>query len=200
VLIQLDEDKSIIRPEEARARTEPDAPYVHPDLVGDISAKYFDNYLITAGDDVVIDGMQHGRGMAVTVFDVQGAVYSAYLDMDTCDLCASLDGIQVEVPSDAYYSLSPKQHRKCRCMWVLVLRSETDFEPDRDPFAALHAAAANSDKTIGELLVGSAHQNEALQQRFQVETQKAREEIAARKTERAAKAFAKLARREQPEV
>jgi hypothetical protein len=164
---------------------------VHPaarsDLIASASTEYFGNYLLTAGDQVIVDGMKAGRGSAARRFDIIGAQYSAYLDVKTCALCASLNNRIVTVPSEEFQAISPPHHRHCRCQWIYITREESDFEPDPDVFAFLQRVAAEERQTIGEFLVSHAHENELLQSYFKPSVDAARADIAARKAARAAK-------------
>jgi len=56
---------------------------------------------------------------------VVAAQWSAILDKNVCELCASLDGriIDIESPSYAYYSPGDL-HLGCRCMWVYITSAE----------------------------------------------------------------------------
>lgn len=151
----------------------------NPALVGGLVAQYFDNYILRAGDKVIADGTRVGMASAAKQLQVQGAVYSAYLDEKVCPVCEALDETQVAVPSAAYSQIQPPQHGKCRCLWVYVEKGEEGFEPDEDPLAGLRDLE-DPGKALNHNL------NPDLQAAFAESIEKARAEIFARKMERLA--------------
>ena len=160
------------------------SPTVVPeDLASEISLQYFDNYILEIADRVLVDGTAVGRGSGASHFRIQGAVYSAYMDAAVCPLCAALDGMHVNVESDEFATLNPPQHRNCRCVWIYVEDGEAGWQADDDPWGRITDAAGGD---VGLFVVRTAHENEALQDRFAEDVKRAREEILQRKINRAA--------------
>lgn len=91
------------------------------------------NQLLTqASDNLASEALALGRHDEMTVFanDIQEAVYTSLLDQNTCDPCAAADGTVVEFGSADYYRMMPPYSEcdglgRCRCQYVLTLRSES---------------------------------------------------------------------------
>lgn len=71
-----------------------------------------------------------GREGAAREFNAQGAMYSAILDESVCPLCRSLDKLECRMFSDEYYTYSPQNHSRCRCIWIFVGVEEEGWRPD----------------------------------------------------------------------
>ena len=168
-------------PERKEARLPGQTPALpetkNPPLVGSLVAKYFDNYIVRAGDTVIADGTRVGMAAAAKQFQAQGAVYSAYLDEKVCPVCEALDESQVAVPSNDYSAMGPPQHSNCRCLWIYVEKGEDGFEPDEDPLSRLRDL-----DDPGRAL--NYNLNPDLQAAFAADIEKTRNEIFARKMDR----------------
>ena len=172
-------------PEQEEARLPGPTPAVQPEtvnpsLVGGMVAEWFDNYILRAADTVIVDGTRVGMASAAQQFQVQGAVYSAYLDEKCCPECEALDETQVAVPSDEYAALTPPHHGHCRCLWIYVEEGEEDFVPDEDALGGLRDIEGGPGMALRFDL------NPDLQEAFAADIEKARNEIFARKMERLA--------------
>lgn len=55
--------------------------------------------------------------------------YSAILDDRTCPICEDLDGSVVDGPTKRSTQWQPPIHINCRCIWVSIMREETE-QPD----------------------------------------------------------------------
>lgn len=76
-------------------------------------------------------GINKGRKDVFSVYseDIYAYQYSAILDDRTCQTCAKLDG---KVLNEAAYkktTYDPPIHFSCRCIWVEILKDETDPPP-----------------------------------------------------------------------
>jgi len=77
---------------------------------------------------VVAESFNTWRDLVFKANDDQiyGYEYSALMDSDTCDYCASLDWRVVEPNSPEFEQYSPIQHFNCRCIWVAILKDEEE--------------------------------------------------------------------------
>ncbi|MHB0874562.1 MAG: phage portal protein family protein [Anaerolineae bacterium] len=73
-----------------------------------------------------------GRRDAVTEIadEIDHAEYSAILDSNVCGVCRDLDGLEVTLDDPRYEQYMPPNPEceggdRCRCVWVLVFKSET---------------------------------------------------------------------------
>lgn len=84
---------------------------------------------------VIADAQNAGREAAFDEFsgEFRGAMYSALMDEQVCDFCASLDGMYVDLRTEEgralYDKYSPAQHENCRCTWVYIGADEVGFKP-----------------------------------------------------------------------
>lgn len=106
-------------------------------LVSEMTAKYYDNYIVQFGSQLLSNSNNKGRDEAAFTFNAGGAQYSALLDNRTCSFCSSLDGLQVNFSKpgglELYEKYQPAQHARCRCMWVFI-GSDEKFQDDNKDF------------------------------------------------------------------
>lgn len=58
--------------------------------------------------------------------DIESYEYSAVLDRKTCPICEDLDGSVVDAAEYKSSHWHPPIHFHCRCLWVAILKTETD--------------------------------------------------------------------------
>ncbi|MBU4274967.1 hypothetical protein KKE19_04115 [Patescibacteria group bacterium] len=62
--------------------------------------------------------------------EVYGYQWSAILDANTCNYCASIDGKVISVNDEAFHKYKPgKVHPGCRCIWVAIMKDEINPPP-----------------------------------------------------------------------
>lgn len=117
-----------------------DMPLSNPELfplISEMTAKYYDNYVVQFGSQLLSGANNTGRGEAAFTFNAGGAQYSALMDNRTCSFCGSLDGLQVNFSKpggmELYEKYQPAQHSRCRCMWVFIGADEK-FKDDNADF------------------------------------------------------------------
>jgi len=65
-----------------------------------------------------------------TIKDQIGAfMYSAILDEKTCQICEELDATYYEPDDPKLKEIEPPLHSNCRCVFVVVLKEETENYP-----------------------------------------------------------------------
>lgn len=61
---------------------------------------------------------------------VYGYQWSAILDDQTCNYCASMDGKTIRVEDKAFHKYKPRfVHAGCRCIWVAIMKDEINPPP-----------------------------------------------------------------------
>lgn len=100
------------------------------DLVMSGTASVEEAFCDNAGMLMSSKGMNEGRFLAADAAGIQGAQRVEAGEENMCDLCASLDGIEVPYPSEEFDALDAPAHCNCEYIWVFVDAEETNFNPD----------------------------------------------------------------------
>jgi len=62
--------------------------------------------------------------------EIYGYQWSAILDMQTCNYCASMDGRVISPDDKAFHRYRPGAvHIGCRCIWVAIMKEEENPPP-----------------------------------------------------------------------
>lgn len=87
--------------------------------------------IATAAVIVVAEAVNEGRESGFADIQDQISLYqfSAILDERTCPNCEELDGQYFEADDPQLGPLTPPLHPGCRCIWVAVLKEETNNFP-----------------------------------------------------------------------
>jgi len=105
-------------------------------LLSDATATFSENYIIQAGRELISEGVNFGREEEAEIIEATGAQYSAYMEGNVCEFCASLDEMTVDLRTDEGRQLfdqySPAQHNNCDCNWIYI--EEKRFENDNKDF------------------------------------------------------------------
>jgi len=103
------------------------------DLIGRGTSSVETSFLQNAASLMSSKGMTTGRITAAELAGVKGAVYSAAMEENTCDLCRGLDMLEVLVPSEQYDAIAPPQHCGCSCLMVYTDEEEVGYDPEIVP-------------------------------------------------------------------
>lgn len=105
--------------------------FIEP-LLSQATARYIENYILKAGNIEISRADNHGRAKGLVVIEARGAQYSAILDSRTCEFCAALDNMQLNLTTAEGRALfdkyDPAQHPRCRCIWIYI--GKESFEDD----------------------------------------------------------------------
>ena len=85
---------------------------------------YVDKELDGTASVVVGESINRGRNEIVASGEFQAAQYSAILDERTCDLCADMDSMVVDIDDPNFDRFTPPVHSNCRCIWVYIRKEE----------------------------------------------------------------------------
>lgn len=97
-------------------------------LDGDFSA-FFESKLGITASIIVSQAINRARDDVFNTIkaDISVYQYSAILDSNTCDLCASLDGSVVDEADYLSTVYEPPLHEWCRCIWIAIKNDQTDI-------------------------------------------------------------------------
>jgi hypothetical protein len=85
--------------------------------------KYLENYIAIAVFEAIQCGYNMGRDLAGrNLVNAEMVTYTAIMDKRTCNICRSLDGMQIDLRDNEgqllYEKYSPPQHVSCRCIFL----------------------------------------------------------------------------------